>query len=67
VDLFALAMHFPEVRHFWRKHPRMFALPLRLLEDMAGVPALLVSFQDTTSRAQIDLIFAQSTLIRINL
>jgi RNA polymerase sigma-70 factor (ECF subfamily) len=64
-DLFALALHFPEVRHFWRKHPRMFALPLRPLEDVAGVPALLASFQDITSSAQIDLIFAQSTLTRI--
>jgi RNA polymerase sigma-70 factor (ECF subfamily) len=64
-DLFALAMHFPEVRRFWREHPRMFALPLRPLADVAGAPALLVTFQDITSRAQIDLIFAQSTLTRI--
>ena len=63
-DLAALAHHAPEVQQFWRAHPRIRTLPVRLVET-AENPALLVSFQAVTGHAALDLLFDHATLKRL--
>ncbi|HEY0738802.1 MAG TPA: RNA polymerase sigma factor [Herpetosiphonaceae bacterium] len=50
----------PEVRAFWENHPQMRTLPEREIE-VAGVPAVLISFQSLTTAAHIDVIVADET------
>lgn len=50
----------PEVRAFWERHPQMQTLPEREIE-VAGVPAVLISFQSLTTAAHIDVVVADAT------
>jgi len=50
----------PEVRAFWERHPQMRTLPEREIE-IAGVAAVLFSFQSLTSAAHIDVVVADQT------
>ena len=50
----------PEVRAFWERHPQMRTLPEREIE-VAGVPAVLISFQSLTDLAHIDVVVADET------
>ncbi|MFN8489650.1 MAG: RNA polymerase sigma factor [Caldilineaceae bacterium] len=65
-DIAALAHCCPEVQQFGRAHPRMRTLPLRLVETN-GASALLVTFQDVTSQAELDLLFDHTTFTRLTL
>ena len=56
-----LTLDTPQVRQFWRKHPRMLWLPEREIE-YGGQSALLSSFQSMTASAQIDVIVQRETL-----
>ncbi|HEX6292821.1 MAG TPA: RNA polymerase sigma factor [Herpetosiphonaceae bacterium] len=51
----------PEVRAFWERHPRMRTLPEREIE-IAGAPAVLISFQSVTNAARIDVVVADDSL-----
>lgn len=50
----------PEVRAFWESHPQMRTLPEHEIA-VAGVPAVLISFQSLTTAAHIDVIVADDT------
>jgi hypothetical protein len=47
-------------QRFWRRHPRMRALPARKL-DFAGRPALLTGFESLDDGARLELISARDT------
>lgn len=55
----------PEVRAFWEHHPQMRTLPEREIE-VAGVPAVLISFQSLTTAAHIDVVVADDTFAWID-
>lgn len=57
---FSLAQSVPAVLAFWQAHPRMRALPVRLLEQ-AGCPALATGFESVTDAARIEVFFARHT------
>lgn len=63
-DIVALAHHYPEVQQFWRAHPRMYTLPVRVVE-VTGRPALLVTFQAVNGHAELELLFDCTTLTRL--
>jgi hypothetical protein len=48
------------VQRFWRRHPRMRALPTRAL-DFAGRPALLTGFESLDTSTRLELIQARTT------
>ncbi|HEX8229725.1 MAG TPA: RNA polymerase sigma factor [Chloroflexia bacterium] len=54
-SLRALAQALPQVREFWKLHPRMHTLPLRELEAN-GRPAYMVSFRGVSDGAEMDVI-----------
>jgi hypothetical protein len=47
-------------QRFWRRHPRMRALPTRKL-DLSGRPALLTGFESVEDGARLELISARDT------
>jgi RNA polymerase sigma-70 factor (ECF subfamily) len=55
-----LALCLPEVRRFWREHPRMRTLPKRHVES-SGVPALVSGFESLTGAARVDVVSACDT------
>jgi RNA polymerase sigma-70 factor (ECF subfamily) len=57
----SLMRSLPEVQRFWREHPRMRTLPVREIE-MAGSPALAVSFESVKSHARLDVVAALDNL-----
>jgi len=60
-DLAFLALASQEGRRFFRAHPRIRLLPLDE-QEVAGVPALHVSFVSLTEAARLDLLAARDTL-----
>jgi Sigma-70, region 4 len=56
-----MALYTPEGRRFWRAHPRIRTLPQREAE-IAGHPAILVSYDSLTDLARLDVAFARDTL-----
>ena len=60
-SLGGLALTRPEVRRFRREHPRTRRLPRREVE-LAGVPAILLRYEDVLGSAGVDVLFARDTL-----
>jgi RNA polymerase sigma-70 factor (ECF subfamily) len=56
-----LALDTVQAIHFWRRYPRMRALPVRTL-DFAGRPALYTGFESSSDHARLDIITARDTL-----
>lgn len=56
-----LALSLPQGRHFWQKHPRICTLPEREVE-IAGVPAMLISFTSVAGSATFEVAFSKNTL-----
>jgi RNA polymerase sigma-70 factor (ECF subfamily) len=48
------------VQRFWRRHPRIRALPAQAIE-LAGRPAVLTSFESLEVQARLDVIAARDT------
>ncbi|MBV7330794.1 RNA polymerase sigma factor [Chloroflexi bacterium TSY] len=55
-----LALSLPQVRQFWRKHPRMAELPDRQVE-IANSPAVLTGFESVTDGTKIEVAFSTNT------
>ncbi len=60
VRLSNLALYLPEVRRFWRDHPRLRTLPERAVEA-GGRPALVLGFASATGNARLDVVLARDT------
>ena len=60
-DLESIAGSFPEVQSFVTKHKRIIANPLYAVEA-AGVPAVVVGFQQIGGNDRLDLLFNRQTL-----
>ena len=56
-----LALDTPQAIQFWRRHPRMRALPIQTLE-FAGQPAIVTGFESATDRARLDIVAALGSL-----
>ncbi|HEU4781926.1 MAG TPA: RNA polymerase sigma factor [Ktedonobacterales bacterium] len=56
-----LALDTVQAIRFWRRHPRMRALPVRTL-DFAGRPAVWTGFESGSDHARLDIITARDTL-----
>lgn len=50
-----LALDTEVAQRFWRRHPRMRALPMRQIER-DGSPVIVTGFKDTTSQARLDIL-----------
>jgi RNA polymerase sigma factor (sigma-70 family) len=55
-----LTLDTPAAQRFWRRHPRMRALPTRAIE-FAGRPALVTGFESVAEHAHLALISARDT------
>ncbi len=64
LTLFALAL--PEAQEFWRRYPRLRALPVREL-DAGGRAALLRSFESGTDAARLEIVFDRDTWIPVSI
>jgi len=60
VRLSNLVLYLPEVRRFWRDHPRLRTLPEREVEA-GGRPALVLGFASVTDSTRLDVIVARDT------
>ncbi len=60
VRLSNLTLYLPEVRRFWRDHPRLRTLPARAIEA-DGRPALVLGFASVTDGARLDVVVARDT------
>ncbi len=60
-SLGSLALSLPEGRQFWRRYPRIHALPERDIE-VDGAAAVVKSYQERTGSARFDVVFARNTL-----
>ncbi|HEY1387402.1 MAG TPA: RNA polymerase sigma factor [Ktedonobacterales bacterium] len=56
-----LALDTAHAIRFWRRYPRMRALPVRTL-DFAGRPAVWTGFESGSDHARLDIITARDTL-----
>ena len=56
-----LALDTVQAIQFWRRHPRIRALPVRTL-DFAGRPAIQTGFESGSDHARLDIITARDTL-----
>lgn len=56
-----LALDTPQAIQFWRRHPRIRALPVRTL-DYEGRPAVLTGFESGDDHARLEIIWARDTL-----
>ncbi len=56
-----LALDTVQAVQFWRRHPRMRALPVRTL-DFAGRPAVWTGFESGSDHARLEIITARDTL-----
>jgi RNA polymerase sigma-70 factor (ECF subfamily) len=56
----SLTLSLPEVRAYWRQHPRMRALPQREVEHQ-GYGALVTGFESVTANARIEVIASKTT------
>jgi RNA polymerase sigma-70 factor (ECF subfamily) len=55
-----LSLDTPEAQRFWRRHPRMRALPTRELET-AGRPALVIGYESVTSGERLEIVADRAT------
>lgn len=55
-----LALDTPEAIRFWRRHPRMHALPIREVA-FNGRPALVTGFESRDGRSRLELVSARDT------
>jgi RNA polymerase sigma-70 factor (ECF subfamily) len=55
----------PEVRAFWRDHPRIYALPEREVE-VDGRAAILTSFRNVSRSMRLDVLVARDTFAVLN-
>lgn len=60
-SLRGLALAVPEVRRFRREHPRLRPAPVREIE-VAGLPAVLVRYEDRSGDTGVDTVFARDSL-----
>jgi RNA polymerase sigma-70 factor (ECF subfamily) len=60
-QLYHLALDLPATQQFWRTHPRMRVLPERVV-DLAGRPAVLITFESIRDSARLDILSDQMTL-----
>lgn len=58
--LHSLLLSLPEAREFWRRHPRIHALPEREIE-VGGADALLVTFESLRDAAKLDIAVARES------
>ncbi|MEM7125240.1 MAG: RNA polymerase sigma factor [Chloroflexota bacterium] len=58
------ALSLPQVRQFWRNHPRMAEIPERYVE-VANAPSILVGYESRTDRSKIEIAFSQNTFENI--
>ena len=56
-----LALDTPQAIQFWRRHPRIRALPVRTL-DYEGRPSVLTGFESGDDHARLEIIWARDTL-----
>lgn len=57
----SLTWSLPEVRRFWREHPRMRFLPEREIET-EGSPAVVTGFQSVTGGARLEVVALRDSL-----
>ena len=57
----SLTWSVPEVRRFWKQHPRMRFVPARPVEK-DGSPAVVTGFESLSSDARIDVVMLSETL-----
>jgi RNA polymerase sigma factor (sigma-70 family) len=50
----------PQVREFWKRHPRMRTLPI-VQREIEGQAASIVSFEEVTGGARIDVVVANAS------
>ncbi len=60
ITLAGFALGRPEVRKFWRAHPRLRALPARTVES-EGRAAVVTGFRSVAGHAQIDVVLARDS------
>lgn len=60
ITLAGFALGRPEVRKFWRAHPRQRALPARTVES-EGRAAVVTGFRSVAGHAQIDVVLARDS------
>jgi RNA polymerase sigma factor (sigma-70 family) len=55
-----LSLDTPEAQRFWRRHPRMRALPTREVET-AGRPALVIGYESVISGERLEIVADRAT------
>jgi hypothetical protein len=55
-----LSLDTPEAQRFWRRHPRMRALPTQEIET-AGRPALVIGYESVTSNERLEIVADRAT------
>jgi RNA polymerase sigma factor (sigma-70 family) len=55
-----LSLDTPEAQRFWRKHPRMRALPTREMEE-DGRPALVIGYESVAGHDRLEIVAARAT------
>jgi len=67
ISLRMFAQAQPQVRAFWKRHPRMYTRPYREIE-LNGVPAVVVTFESLGDPASIDVLVTRDTceVIKVN-
>jgi hypothetical protein len=55
-----LSLDTPEVQRFWRRHPRMRALPTREVEAH-GRPALVIGYESASGGARLEIVADRAT------
>ena len=55
-----LSLDTPEIQRFWRRHPRMRALPTQAVET-GGRPALLIGYESVTDGERLEIVANRAT------
>ncbi|HEX3269868.1 MAG TPA: RNA polymerase sigma factor [Ktedonobacterales bacterium] len=55
-----LSLDTPEAQRFWRRHPRMRALPTQEVET-AGRPALVIGYESVTGNERLEIVADRAT------
>lgn len=66
VGLHGLALMLPETQRFWKRHPRMAALPARRDVRFDGHEAISVGFESRTENALVEVLLSRDTLARLH-
>jgi DNA-directed RNA polymerase subunit RPC12/RpoP len=56
-SLWHLTLDHPATQQFWRRHPRMHALPISEIEH-EGIPAVVTGFQSRDASARIEVLYS---------